>query len=417
MPHSWAITPTQQGLYEKLPQEHLMVPPLEEIAHVVDHFFNDFNTVTPLFCRASFMVMLGAFYNNPMSRNKAAWAAIQIVIAIGYRTPNSNGIPLGVERSQRANAHLQSAQTVMSDLSTRQEDMLGVQVLLGMVILFMNSSDYKPAAVIVGNAIRLAYQLGLHEAESPKHGPPVEAEQRGRVFWIAYYLDRVGLSLYKTTWFLIQESSQGLSLRTKTPPAITDNDIDVSLPSSDPGDGSGLIWIPGGNNHMHYFRSQIDLAHIEGKIFELLHSNRGSKVRGAEREDRIQHLQGLLNEWYGRIPPLFQVENVVSTLDTCGIMRLTRLFHEYQLAVLNLHSVYNTHDAEWVQRLCTATSAEGGDFSAIFQQLMAPCKWDRPPPSKEGWEECVTISRSCMKLFHNAFPIENVIWYVQYRSL
>lgn len=215
----------------------------------------------------------------------------------------------------------------------------------------------------------------------------------------------------------MQQLSQGLSLRTKTPPAITDNDIDVSLPSSDPGDGAGLIWIPGGNNHMDYFRSQIDLAHIEGEIFELLHSSRGSKVRGAEREDRIQHLQGLLSQWYDRIPPLFQVENIVSTLGPCGITRLTRLFHEYQLAVLNLHSVYNPHDAEWAQQLCTATSVEGGNFSATFQKLMAPCKWDRPAPSKEGWELCVTISRSCMKLFHTAFPIENVLWYASSTSV
>src|SRR5687768_4655139 len=136
MPHSWTITPTQQGFYEQLPEENLTVPPLEEVAHVIDHFFNDFNTVTPLFCCASFMIMLRNFYNDPLSRNKGSWAAIQIVIAIGYRTPLGDSMPHGAERAYRSNAHLRSAQSVISHLATREEDMLGDQVLLGIVILF-----------------------------------------------------------------------------------------------------------------------------------------------------------------------------------------------------------------------------------------------------------------------------------------
>lgn len=191
MPLSWTITPTQQGLNEQLPEKTLTVPPLEDIAHVVDHYFSDTNKVTPLFCQGSFMAMLREFYSNPLSRNRASWAAIQIVLAIGYRAPQGAGMPHEAERAQRANIHLQSAQSVMSHLVTREEDMLGVQVLLGIVLLFLSSSDIKPASIIIGNAVRLVYRLGLHEAESPKHGPAVETEQRARVFWIAYALDRV----------------------------------------------------------------------------------------------------------------------------------------------------------------------------------------------------------------------------------
>lgn len=79
----------------------------------------------------------------------------------------------------------------MSHLVTREDDMLGVQVLIGIVILFLETNDYKPAAVVIGNAAKLAYRLGLHQADSPMHGSPREAEQRARVFWITYFFDRV----------------------------------------------------------------------------------------------------------------------------------------------------------------------------------------------------------------------------------
>lgn len=189
-----------------------------------------------------------------------------------------------------------------------------------------------------------------------------------------------------------------------------DDDVDVPPPPLKSRDGTGLIWIPGGNNHINYFRCQVDLAHIQGKVFELLHSTRGAKIRGSERDQRVRHLQSLLERWYNQIPPLFQIENLVSTSEPIGVMRLTRMFHEYQLAVLNLHSVYNTQDAEWVHQLSTASAVDAQNFSAMFQQLMTPCSWGYPPPSREGWEECVAVSRACMKLFHNAFPGENIVW-------
>lgn len=191
MPQTWTVSPTQQGLYEQLPQDNMSIPPLEDIAPIIDHFFLDFNAHTPLFCRDRFMVMLADFYNDPSSRNIATWAAVQIALAIGCRTPIVTGMPPDTENSQRALAHLSSAQSVISQLVTWENDMLGVQVLLGVVIVFMQNSDYKPAAVIVANACRLAYQLGLNEADSPKHGPPAEAQERRRVFWVAYCLDRV----------------------------------------------------------------------------------------------------------------------------------------------------------------------------------------------------------------------------------
>lgn len=54
--------------------------------------------------------------------------------------------------------------------------MLGVQVLLGIVILFLNSSDFQLVVVMIGNVVRLVYRLGLYECELLKYGVVVEVE-------------------------------------------------------------------------------------------------------------------------------------------------------------------------------------------------------------------------------------------------
>lgn len=202
---------------------------------------------------------------------------------------------------------------------------------------------------------------------------------------------------------------QGLALRIKAPPTIVDEDIDLPLPEIQPQDGIGLIFIPGGNSHLNHFRLEADLAQIQGKIFELLHSNRGAKVRGPERLQRVQHLQGLLDRWYDSIPPLFHIENLVSTLSPSGAMLMTRIFHDYQLAILNLHSVCNTHDQDWIQQLSNAAPVEGDDFSALFQQRLATCRHNYPTPTLDQWQQCVSVSRACMKLFQGAFPTESIM--------
>lgn len=195
MPHIWIISPVDNGnFYGVLPppdDDSLFVPELEEISGVVDHFFDTFNQTTPFFDHSAFMQLLHQWYSHPEKRDKATWAAIQIVLAIGYRTSDPSGRSVGTERAQKANEHLRNVQLVVPTLVTREEDLLGLQVLMGMVVMFLQSSDHKPAAVIIGNASRLAYRLNMHKMQSMMHCPTNEIVLRQRMFWLVYYLDRV----------------------------------------------------------------------------------------------------------------------------------------------------------------------------------------------------------------------------------
>jgi hypothetical protein len=179
------------GAVEATPADLYALPPLQELLPIVDHYFNTFNSVVPLFNHQTFMRMLNNWFDIPATRHKASWAAILIVAAIGMRMPR-NGFPeTGHDRVTYANCCLRSAQSVVSELVNREEDLLGIQVLLGIVVLFRNSSDPRPASVIIATAMRLAHRLQLHSNASRRFFSQDEFEQRARVFWIAYSLDKV----------------------------------------------------------------------------------------------------------------------------------------------------------------------------------------------------------------------------------
>lgn len=184
--------PVNPSIYEGPEPDSLYLPSLDETLPMVDHYFSTFNAVIPLFQQPAFMKILHNWYNSPASRDRATWTAIQIVMALGYRTPQLTLADDQAVQIEKADQCLRNAQTVVSELVTRDQDLLGVQILLGIVMLFQDSRDPKPASVIIGTAVRLAHRLQLHSHDAAEFFPAAEAEQRSRVFWIAYTLDKVG---------------------------------------------------------------------------------------------------------------------------------------------------------------------------------------------------------------------------------
>lgn len=200
----WRFDPVEPALYDGPGPDALSLPPIEEILPVVDHYFVTYNTVIPLFHQPTFMKMLNAWYNHGNSRDKPTWAAVQIVMALGYRTPRPGTLETAPSQVHMANQCLRNAQSIVSELVTREEDLLGIQILLGIVMLFQNSRDPKPASVIIGTAVRLAHRLQLHSNDATQYFTPDEAEQRSRVFWIAYTLDKVSRGCQKKTGLAIR---------------------------------------------------------------------------------------------------------------------------------------------------------------------------------------------------------------------
>ncbi|KAL3607654.1 hypothetical protein FPOAC2_02641 [Fusarium poae] len=386
--YSWKFDPVRPVVYEGPQPNSLDLPPLEEVLPIANHYFATFNTVIPLFQQPEFMKLLRSWYNQPNTRDRARWAVIQCVMAIGYRTPQlslTNSQALHVEKADQC---LRNVQSVVSELVTRENDLLGLQALLGIVMLFQNSRDPKPAGVIIGTALRLAHRLRLHSQEAAMKFPAAEAEHRSRVFWIAYVLDK------------------DIGLRGNTPSCQNDEDIDIPLPTIAPVDSAGLIWTQNGQVHFNYHRRRVELAYIEGKVYDLLHSNRASRITPQERQRRVARLQSMLDQWYERIPQAFHIEHVAATVGPSQLVQMTKMHHAFLLTEVMIHGIYS-YNKDWQKRISSfgRDKISGADQNGINNEQA---------PLPEGWNQCVDVSRGCMKLFQEATPTECLVWQCSY---
>ncbi|KAM0247753.1 hypothetical protein ACHAQJ_009714 [Trichoderma viride] len=381
---------TLEGLLMPSIEEALPMPPLEEALPIIEHYFRIFNSGTPIFDQGEFMSMMNNWYSNPATRNRATWAALQIVLALSLRVPEPGVVDSGPQKAQLANSYLRNAQSVVSELVMRDSDLLGIQVLLCIVILFQDSVDPKPSSVIVGTAMGLAHRLQLHSSSSARYLSPEETKQRILVFWIAYTLEK------------------DISLRARTPSVQNDDDIDIPLPPVVSPDGTGVISTLDGRNHFNHFRHRIDLAYIQGKIYNLLYSSRAAKTKGEERKRRISHLQAMLDLWYQRIPAAFHIEHVASTVSPGSLVQMTKMHHEYLLSEVMTHGIYS-RSADWIGKLSTVSRLAIQDITSHCAAAPDGSK-DQAPPLPAGWTKCVEVSRGCMKLFQETVPTECLVW-------
>ncbi|KZL72843.1 fungal specific transcription factor domain-containing protein [Colletotrichum tofieldiae] len=375
-PGEWTVEPEKPKL-----------PPLEEIMPVIEEFFNRYNSIMPLFDQETFMRMLSDWYSPSSQQSPAVWAAINIAMALGYRCGLKQ--PGNVESlvdDQKVLHHMRNVQSVVSDLVTREEDLLGVQVLVGMVILFQGTKDPKPASVLIGTAIRLAHRMQLHDKVSLRFFPPEVARHRSRLFWMTYVMDK------------------DISLRAKTPSFQLDADIDMALPEPYPDDGAGIMAAKNGTK-FNFFRARVELSHIAGKVYDLLYSTRARKVSKYESQSRVTRLEEMLETWHGNIPSEFQLESMLQNIDALPAVHMSLLYHNYFVVTIMTHGIYS-HDADWVQRISSYSRTTMRDLDGA---TVAACS-DQNAPLPAGWAKCVEMSRGCMKLFVESPKTDCSIW-------
>lgn len=84
-----------------------------------------------------------------------------------------------------------NTQKCIDDFMMRDDDILGIQGLLSLVILHQASPNSRPAFMLISTAIRLAHHLQLHTRSSHSNVSLEEGRQRDNIFWICYLLDKV----------------------------------------------------------------------------------------------------------------------------------------------------------------------------------------------------------------------------------
>ena len=177
-----------------------------------------------------------------------------------------------------------------------------------------------------------------------------------------------------------------------------------------PQDGVGLLSTVDGRNVLNYFRLRIELAYIHGIIYDLLYSARASRANEQQRNQRVTHIQMKLNQWYERIPVVFQMDHLASVVGPAELVQVTRMHHSFLIAKVMAHGFYS-RDAAWIRGNKPPSTITIDDL-VVTQDHFGAARGNisQNPPSQQGWEELVYISRGCMKLFHATSQIESLIW-------
>ncbi|KAF9767196.1 hypothetical protein IL306_000287 [Fusarium sp. DS 682] len=204
------------------------------------------------------------------------WAAIDLVLAMTYRIIDDASI----EEPKLARC-ISNVQSVTTELMAWSGDLLGLQVLLGMVLLFQGTTHPQLAMVLIGCAIRLAQSMGLPSTRAS--GTSDEPAQCRRVFWIAYILDK------------------DLALRAKTPYTQFDAETDLELPEDEDHD-IGIMVTHTREIRFNYLRTRSELAVIQGKVHNFLYSRTVQRLSQEQRAETKIRIVQLLSNWRNTLP-------------------------------------------------------------------------------------------------------------------
>ncbi|KAF4998692.1 hypothetical protein FGRMN_3018 [Fusarium graminum] len=365
--------PSTVGLQDDITQVSntvtlMKLPPLQQTMHMIGTFLNTFNSVLPLFHPDSLLRLVGETYAfQPRQRDPVAWAAINVVLALACQQ-----VPSGKQADLQygaGNDYLSKAQSVTWSVTVGETRLLNIQTLVGMAMVLQTMPDMTPASIIIAAAMRLVHKMGLHDRRSTAHLDETERTQHARVFWIAYVVDK------------------DLSMRTKQPSIQLDDDIDLDLPAlvaavDNEDSGTGTVVTADGNTQMDYFSARVQLAHIQGSVYDHLFSTRASKRSSDERKMIREGIVSALDEWKASIPADFNTTNVIATTNNNPSMAaFVCNLHTTGLLCLVLNTQSHAWDEQWVIGM--------RDHSRGTRLLQLP----------DEWTTMVGQARECMVLY------------------
>lgn len=307
------------------------LPPKNECVSLLKDFFENFNCMFPLFHQPTFMHLVDRQYSSDPYEGSGWWASLNCALAIAHRLRvMSHLVPQ--EEDTKAWGYLKNALGVFTELTMRNTDLLSVQALLGMALFMQGTPNPQPSFFLVAAAIRLSHSIGLHKRGSGFNLNPVEIEQRKRVFWIGYMLDK------------------DICLRSGRPPAQDDDDMHVELPSADPEDNIGNIPLADGKGKVNLFRLMCEFSTIESKVYRQLYSTKASKQSDGELLNTIGELDSQLEEWKDSIPVDFRPEHEIKASHTPLILHVVVLHFAYYNCLTTIHRM-SVHHGYWTSRL------------------------------------------------------------------
>lgn len=256
-----------------------ILPPKDRVLSLVEKSFQGFHPAYPLFDKSRFMSVfdsLDTSVNDP-----GRWACLNVVLALAPQF--QHGPAQDMKEDRESWVYFQTAFAVVGQLMTMHVTLWSVQALLGMALVLQGTPNQGPVSLLVSAAMKLAHRMGLHKRCQNPDLSSAEIEERKRVFWIAYSLDK------------------DLSLRMGQPSAQDDDDMDVELPS----ETDSSLSYPVELTRMSSLNFRARLAMIQGQIYKRLYSVKAINQAGAERVAAATELEAMLQSWRASIPIKF----------------------------------------------------------------------------------------------------------------
>jgi hypothetical protein len=141
--------------------------------------------------RSWFEEQLAAHLSGTLNDTSPTWHALRnVVYAAGCRIESSQSCSFQ-EASRRAWLYFENALAVYARLLFYKTSVTGVQVLTMMAYYTQNLGTPCLEYMLSGDAVRLAFAKGLHRAcPSSQRLTAEDVEQRSRIFWAIYCLEK-----------------------------------------------------------------------------------------------------------------------------------------------------------------------------------------------------------------------------------
>lgn len=168
----------------------------------------------PIIREARFRDQCEKYWSDPSGHDTTWYALYNVILALGCRACISCGTPKSfLESEKEAWAYFDNTISVQSDLMYQKTSLQAVQTFALMTVFAQGVGGPQPEYIYCAIAVRLATGLGLHKYAPKKWNlSDLEIEDRNRVFWGLYCLDKT------------------IAFRTGRPSLLDDSDIACTFP-------------------------------------------------------------------------------------------------------------------------------------------------------------------------------------------
>ena len=149
----------------------------------------------------------------------------------------------------------------------------------------------------------------------------------------------------------------------------------------------------------NYHRARVQLAHIQGQVYEAFGTSGSSDMPPVARTAAAERLNTMLDNWQRSIPPQFRVEVIVESMACGHLLHMASLHLMHLECWLIVHGIYPA-DSDCIVRIQTYSRARLNVQAASTPQ----------PSQSETWNKCVELSRVCLKLAVIADVSEFSMW-------